>query len=415
MAYTTTTASTLMRQKLDPAIHMTFQQDDTTFAMFEEDVKSERVHGAGRDFVFDVGINASFGSLTEGANMPTVGSPSFVKGTLNYTRQWKSGEISVDILKMGSDQDFIERAVGENSAPGPIQRDTRAFRKVLNEFIFETGNGAKAVIATGGISGTNITMGGNFLARKIPVGMRAQFYTTGGTQRTGGSVTVSTVTAKSGAVVTFDAVPSDIAATDLVVYENSYNRAPYGLGTYVTDASSTILTSINTATYTDLKASVVDAASADVSPGLMDQMVTKVANRCGYNIPANDFVLVSHRAQQDKYRAQGYSLTRNVSASGNAKLDLGFPDVAHNGMRWKADIDCDPSDIWALRLKTWRIEYLEKPGIFEVGGDKLFLKPGSGIHAAALLYYIHAMYNLATVAPHMNGRIKSLAFSSSAV
>jgi hypothetical protein len=84
-----------------------------------------------------------------------------------------------------------------------------------------------------------------------------------------------------------------------------------------------------------------------------------------------------------------------VQASGNKMLDLGFPGVAHNGMRWKLDPNCQRSVLYGLKLSDFAIAFIRLPGFYALAnGDKLWQKPTDGGVYDQLQYALVARYDL---------------------
>lgn len=408
--FTTTLGSVLMKDRIEPVLRKSFQEEDNLFAAMMDESPKERTNPRGRRVGIRVQANASYGSPTEGALMPQPGQPLDIEANIKYLNQFKLGEVSGEIKDLPS-EDSIVSFLARNQ-----KDDTQTFNHTQNVLLFGVGTGSHGVV-TGGITGTTATFDPATTdngSREIMIGARMQFYSTGGVQRTGGSVTVSTVTAnnKATGAVTFDAVPSDVVATDIIVYENSYGRGTHGLPYHIDDANGTWLT-VNRATYPDTKGVVHDAANTALSAGMIDLAQLKVKNKSGVNVPINDFVLVSHPTQKYNYRQLGYALTRVINATGNKRLDLGFPEATHNGMRWKEDLCCAPSDLWGLRLSTWAIEFVKLPGFYEFDdGRRLIQKPGAGVYYDAFQYAIYARYDVICKDPKSNFRIKRLTYTA---
>jgi hypothetical protein len=114
-----------------------------------------------------------------------------------------------------------------------------------------TNTGELAVVLTrdsGTQFTTSITYAGGSLwgARKLKRGMKMNFYSSAGAQRTTGttSATVSITTPpvqSTGVVVTSDTIPTDVVATDVVVFGDtttagSYGKAPNGLKDFVANS-----------------------------------------------------------------------------------------------------------------------------------------------------------------------------------
>lgn len=406
MAYTTTTASVAMKDYIEPAIRETFAEENNTFRAFM-DGKTERTNIRGRRIPFRVRQNASYGSIAEGGQLPLAGTPVDVEAKIYYLNQFLTGEMNKEVLEQDDDAALV------SFSRRNMEMDTQTFNQRQNLWMFGTGNGSLGV--TSDVSGgTTIVFGGDYKARNFIVGSRLNWYSSGNSQRTGGSVSVSTVLTNDGETITVDAVPNNLANTDYATYENSQGNAPHALPYHISDAVTTWL-GLSPSTYPTLKATVHDANSNPLTPGMIDLAQAKTRKRAGVNVPLNDFGLIMNSAQEYAYRALGYdtnTVTVNVMADGGKRtLDFGFTQVMHNGMRFRLDDDCAQSDIWGVRYSDWAIEFVKLPGMYTTpGGDKLWQKSGSGSPYDAVQYAVYARYDLVCKDRRRQFRIKNLPY-----
>jgi hypothetical protein len=416
MAFTVATASVVMTERIESVLRSGLigaqQIEANTFNMFMQGER-ERTNELGRRIPFTVTPNASYGSIAEAGQLPLAGTPQIVQARIYYLNQFKTGEINKAVLDQETESDLMK------FMRTPMEMDFDDFRSTQNLWMFGTGDGALGVIATGGIASLVITLGGDYGAENIKKGARLQFYTSGGVQRTGGSVTVSTVASVSGNAVTFDAVPNDLAATDTLHYENSYGNAPHGIPYHVSETSGTWLT-INTGTYSGLKSTILDAGATlgsggtAMTPGMIDLVQAKARKRGGTaNSPKR--VIISHLTQEYNYRQLGYTTTYGVQRilGANAKIDLAIGEASHNGMAWKVDLNCARSDMWLLNLPDWKIEYTRLPSFYDESGDntrKLWQKSGSGAPYDVLQYAVHGRYDLLCVDRRNQAGIRNLPY-----
>lgn len=353
--------------------------------------------------------NPSNGALDEGAYLPTEGSPVDVEMRVSFVRKWKTGGITGDVLDL--DDDNVIAGILATTT----KRDTESFRKELNQACYGDGSGSKGIVSavtSTGAGGILVINGDARQSRQLIVGGRMQLYTSGGVAHaTGASVSIITAINPSTHAVTFDNVPTNAAVNDLVVFENSYGRDIHGLAYHVNDDTGTYQ-GVSRATYPNLKATVTDAATAALAVSQIDVLLTKMQVASSAAAPDEVAMMISHPAQQQAYRSLGYALTRNVAATGNAKLDLGFPDVAHNGLPWKVDNDCPRDRIYFIRPSAIQRFVVREPGLLNRGGETLRMKPGSGIHGDVWLYYLTFKGDLGGVQPDALGLIKGLAVPS---
>lgn len=420
MAYTTSQGTALMKQYIEPKVTKTFQEEDNTFQYLMDTVPKQETNKRGKELPLQVTRNVGYGGLSgEGGLLPVPGNPTDIQAKVFYRDQFLQGEFSGEIRDQPDDAAIVKFKARL------MKGDTMTFNFFQNFFLFGDGFGALGIVTIRD-SGTQVTCNpdptvANYSAygnRFIFQNARVQFYNPAtGLQRTqAGAITVSTVSGKNPTTgaVTLDAVPTDVAPGDQIVFENHYGKAPQGFTYHISDAGTDWLT-VNRAIQTSVKA-VVHDASASVTEGIIDLALLKTKNRMGTNVSEKDYVFVSHACQKTRYRNRGYALTRVVNASGNAKIDLGFPDATHNGIQWKEDNCSAPGDFWGLRLKTWAIEFIKLPGFYTYNtGDYVIQKPAAGNVYDAFLYAVYARYNPVCKDPRTCFRIKNLTFTTAEV
>ena len=376
MAYTTTTASPVLKEYVDPAVYKSFAQEDNTFAAFMEG-KTERTNIRGRRFAVRVRPNASYGSIAEGGQLPMAHQPTNVEAKVYYLNQFKTVEINKEVLEQDDDMALV------SLAKDPIREATETFMEDQEVWVFGTGNGSLGVIAAGSALSTTITLGGDYGSENIRIGARLNWYSAANAQRTGGSVSVSTVLTNDvdTGIITLDAVPNDLAATDYATYENSQGNAFHGLPYHIAATTTTWL-GLSPSTYPSLKSTVHDSGGNPLTPGMLDLVIAKARRKQGANAPTNDYALIMHPAQEYAIRSLGYdttTVTVNVNSSGAKDLDFGFRNVMHNGMRFRLSTKCARSDVWGIRFGDWAVEYIKKPGLYEdAHGETMWQKSGTG-------------------------------------
>lgn len=378
MAYTTTSASPVLKEYVDPAVYKTFVLEDNTFRAFMEG-KTEKTNIRGRRKVFSVSPNASYGSIAEGGQLPQPDAPVDVEGKIYYLNQFKTYEINKEVLEQDDDQALV------SLAKRPIQSTTETFMEDQEVWVFGTGNGSLGVLSDVS-GGTTLVFGGDYGSENIRKRARLNWYSAANSQRTGGGTSVSTVISNDVATgtVVVDAVPNNLAATDYATYENSQGNAFHGIPYHIRSSTDTWLT-LSPATYPTLKSTVHDAAGNPLTPGMIDLVQAKTRKVTGANAPLNDFALIMHPAQEYVYRSLGYEpgvVQQQVIVDGNGRrtLDLGFTNVMHNGMRFRLSNKCARSDIWGIRFSDWAVDYIKKPGLYEdAHGETMWQKSGSGV------------------------------------
>lgn len=402
MAFNLANASVVMTERIEPVLRNAFlagtDEEAPTFDLFMKGEK-ERTNELGRRVPIRVTPNASYGSITEGGQLPLAGTPELVQLRIYYLNQFMMGEINRVVLDQATESDLIK------FMRTPMEDDQKTFRHIQNLWMHGTGSGALGVAGTvvTGASGT-VLFTGDYGAENIIKGSRLVFYSSAGVAHNqSGAVTVSTVTAISGDTVTFDTVPTDAVATDTAHYYGSYGLAPHGLAYHISETSSTYL-GINTAVYGGVKSTVIDAGASlgvggtALTPGMLDLMEAKRRRRSGANASRKGRTYISHTTQEFNYRQLGYTTTygiQRIVGMNAQKFDLAIGTASHNGANWILDNQAPKSVIWDIHVPDWAIEYVVLPRFYDDGnGNKMWLKSGSGAPYDALQYSIYARYDL---------------------
>lgn len=402
MAFNLTNASVVMTERIEPVLRNAFlvgtDEEAPTFDLFMKGEK-EKTNELGRRIPIRVTPNASYGSITEGGQLPLAGTPELIQLRIYYLNQFMMGEINRAVLDQNTESDLLK------FMRTPMEDDQKTFRHIQNLWMHGTGNGSLGVAGTvvTGASGT-VTFTGDYGAENIIKGSRLVFYSSAGVAHNqSAAVTVSTVTAIAGDVVTFDNVPTDVVATDTAHYYGSYGLAPHGIPYHVSETSSTYL-GVNTATYGGIKSTIVDAGASSgvggtaLTPGMLDLMEAKRRRKSGANASRKGRTYISHTTQEFNYRQLGYTTTygvQRVLGMNAQKFDLAIGQASHNGANWVLDNQAPKSVIWDLHLPDWAIEYVKLPQFYDDGnGNRMWLKSGSGAPYDALQYAIFARYDL---------------------
>jgi hypothetical protein len=402
MAYTVSTASKVMTEKIEPVLRNAFlvgtDEEAPTFDLFMKGEK-ERTNELGRRVPIQVTPNASYGAITEGGQLPLAGTPEIVQLRIYYLNQFMMGEINRSVLDQQTESDLVK------FARTPMEADQKKFRHWQNLWMHGTGTGALGVVTaiTTGASGT-ATLGGDYGAENIDVGARLVFYSSAAAiHNQSAAVPVSTVVSIAGDVVTFDTVPTDAVVTDTLHHFGSYGLMPHGLAYHVSETSSTYL-GVNTATYGGIKSTIVDAGASSgtggtaLTPGMLDLMEAKRRRRSGANVGKTGRTYISHTTQEFNYRQLGYTSTygiQRIVGMNAAKFDLGIGAASHNGQAWVLDNQAPKSIIWDIKVSDFAIEYVVLPRFYDDGnGNKMWMKSGSGAPYDALQYAQYARYDL---------------------
>lgn len=418
-AYTMSTAGPVLKEEFDSRVGNAISKRNTFYSWFRRRVQKGDINTRGYNFALKTQRNQGYGSLTaaqEGGLMPRAGAPTRVKVRADYRDHFISGELT------GRVQDTETKSALLNLAKDAMEDAEESFTTFQDFYLFGNGSGALGVATTNYVAATvtfALTQANPYGSMMLQAGQRIHWHhPTTFAQRTG-TTTTSTVISKDVAtdVVTFDAVPTDVVIGDIAVIEDTVNRETQGLDYHVGNSGSTWLvnaetgSAINRAANPWTSANVSDKSAAALSPDFIDTIALQTSNQAGDGKPAWDQVLVSHPAQQNQYRKLGYALNRVVNVTGNAKLDLGFAEVSHNGMEWRTSSHCQADRIYGLTLSAWVMAEVKAPQMYNFQNGPLIQKPGSDRYYDAAQFAVYARYALVCKEPYTQFLLKNLAFN----
>jgi hypothetical protein len=416
------TAGPILKEEFDSRIGDAISLRNTFYSWFRRRVSTDDdINARGHVFALKTQRNQGYGSLTsaqEGGLMPIPGVLARRKVRIDYRDHFLTGELSGRVM------DAPTKTALLNLSKDAMADAEESFTTFQDFYLFGNGVGALGVTTTNFVA-TTVTFA---LAQATPYGsmmiqpnQRIQFFNPSTfAQRTGGAVTVSTVQSKdtSTDIVTFDAVPTDMVIGDIACIENTVNRETQGLDYHVGNNGTTWLvdaetgTAINRAANPWTSANVIDKSAAALAPDFIDTIALQTANQSGDGKPSWGQVLVSHPCQQNQYRKLGYALTRTVQASGNAKIDLGFAEVSHNGMEWRVSSHCQADRIYGLNLPDWQLKEVKAPQMYNfAGAGPLIQKWGTAQTYDAAQFAAYARYALVCKAPFNQFLLKNLSFA----
>lgn len=424
-AYTMATAGPILKEKFDPVLEDATSKRNTFYSWFRANVEKDDINDRGYFFSVKTRRNQGYGSLTsaqEGGLLPRAGAPAKRKVVVDYRDHFISGELT------GRVQDAKDDAGLVILAKDAMQDAEESFTTFQDFYLFGNGVGALGIVTTG-YSGGSPTLLTFALDQATPYGsmmlqdtQRVQFFDPSSfAQRTGGGAAgmVSTVQSKNAStdVVTFDVLPTDVIANDIVCIEDTVNREVLGLDFFVGNSGTNWLndgqtgSAITRASAPWVNANVIDESGSALSPDFIDTIALQTSNQVGDGKPQWDQVLVSHVAQQNQYRKLGYSLNRTVPVAGNQRLDLGFSDVTHNGMQWRTSAHCQADRLYGLRLSAWKMMEVKSPQMYNFQNGPLIQKPGTDRYYDAAQFAVYARYAVACTAPAQQFLLKNLAFN----
>lgn len=423
MAYSTSDSNNVVKEILDATIHASYENNVTTLNKFKKEAAVEEINGRGRYFAVQVQDNESYGSMTsEGGAFPTSVDMVDVKPLINYRSQFASFDFTGDVEDLRNKkslQDLVTRVV---------KNTTKAFDEKQDFFLFGDGSGTIAT-ATAGVTSETWPF-----AKEVGAGLGANFVRAGQLLSVMdvsatpdadlGDVTVSSVN-RSTDVVTF--AGSDLSTIngsttlvdgDYVVFRDSFNYAPLGFKYHI---NTTDWLGITRSTYTSLNGVIYDAASASIDFDMIENALLKSRNARGDMAPKFDYLFIMHPVQHKNLRTlarDSGNVQFNAKLNGNEKADLMIRDIGLGGAMIHESSNCDPSDVWGIRLEDWSIEEVVPRQLYQHGSGEIFVQQinsSSNVYNDAKEGRVYWRYNPLCRAPHRQFRIKNVNFDSTEV
>lgn len=402
----------LLKKIHNPKVVKQFEQRRAVYNELMQG-EGEDTNSLGTALQMYVRESPSNGWRPEAGRFPTPVAPEHVQARVRYTRYRRSMAVTDDVMAhMGKPELFI-RKFSEWSA---LQTDSAL--KETNRQLYGVGTGEVAVRSATVDSGTTVTfrkvIGDSHGSRKILIGGRYQFFTAAGVQKVAGGATVSVCTAVSrpNKTATFDAIPTDLADGDILVYEDSFNNAIRGFKYHYSNGSEVYQT-IPRDVYDVLKAVIVPAASQKISVALF----SRLDHEMWYSVEDPDGVsgfYLSSPAQHYLYELLGHSMKR--ASMTDKTWDGGYKDVKYNDKRWLVDVDCDHDRIYKVPKEYLKKYQLQGFRVFDDDGKVLRLRPGfdssgAGTHLGEWLVYYSMEVDLGCTCPAALGAITGLSFA----
>lgn len=368
--------STMQSAQLEPA--MLEAVDETLNKHFEEKVKITKrvteggpINTRGRRTVMYIDANASFNWFSESGAYATPLLTTDIEGKIYPVRCSAGFEFSGTYYRQIGTAESLLKGLSKLLA-----RTQSAAAKKFEQAFCGTNTGELGVVLTRD-SGTQFTTsttyaGGSLWgARKLKRGMKMNFYSSAGAQRTTGttSATVSITTPpvqSTGVVTTSDTIPTDVAATDIVVFGDtttagSYGKAPNGLRDFV--ANSGVIQGQSRASYPEISSYVDDAGGAAISQIRLRKLTSAILT---FRTEADsiNFTMVSSRTQFDQFESQLLNLIRYTpGGEGRQELKPVFGDH-----EWLTSPDIEEDRVYFLDFSAFKRHDLKKWGRFNEDG-----------------------------------------------
>lgn len=214
-----------------------------------------------------------------------------------------------------------------------------------------------------------------------------------------GGVSITAITPSTQTVTTSVAVT--VFAADVITRVNGAQKAYVGLQLATDNSSGVVFQGLSRATYPTLQGTVLDAGGAAISEAFLQQLQSLIEQKCG-ETPG---FYVASQEQWDGYVALGQSLKRYVNTM---KVDRGFTELDYNGVPFIKDVDCTPSEVFALREEAVQNGVVAPLAWSEMDGHMLKWNAGYASYTA----YMREIGNYVYPRPNKLGRLQSLSYSS---
>ena len=397
-----------------------------------EDGEAMETNSRGVRIIAEVEANPSNRSFPEGGRYAAFSFPRDINMRVFWTRHSKGRGYSRDEYEaLMSSQTSIVSGLTRD-----IKRETGDLIKVINFFCWNSGAGIIARVDTAGspvVTGVGGTAKFAFDGGSYHILVRGRYNfinpSTGlARQNGGGTPFVATATSKNSSTqtVTFDTVPSDAAAGDYLVFEDSYQSALHGVPYHVNNDTGGYQGS-SRALYENLRSVIIDAAVASVpqplSTALLDRMEAQTMYLHGTTEDAentDEWQFWTSPAQEVAYIRLGDPLNRVIKTAKTEVLNLGYKlngqGIEHRH-KWMIDTDHSDDRIDGLKLSTFKkfVAPGGTPGfITEVKGGywrevPSFDTTGVGGWMDRTGFYMGYRMDIGNISPFSNGAIINLA------
>lgn len=368
--------ATMQSAQLEPA--MIEAVDKTLNKHFEEKIKVTKrvseggpINTRGRRVVMYIDGNNSFNWFSEAGAYATPLNTTDIEGKIYPVRCSAGFEFSGTYYRQAGSAESLLKGLSTLMA----RTQTSAAKKFEQAFL-GTNTGEIGVVLSRD-SGTqftaSITYAGGSLwgARKLKRGVKVNFYSSAGAQRTTGttSATISATTPpvqSTGVVVTSDTIPTDVVATDIIVYGDSttagsFGKAPNGLRDFV--ANSGVIQGQSRASYPELASYVDDAGGAAISQIRLRKLTSAITTFRTEQESIN-FTMLSSRSQFDQFESQLLNLIRYTpGGEGRQELKPVFGDY-----EWMTTPDMEEDRVYFLDFSTFHRHDLKKWGRYNEDG-----------------------------------------------
>ena len=398
-AFDATEFTKVIVEVLDPRVKDLLNRSAIAWNLFGQG-KAKETNPRGVRMVGLAKPNVSMLWFAEGGRYPAGGRRTFVSMTVLYRRYAIASRMTRDTLENRAEAliDVVKDDVKDSTKQAMVEMNQQAYRD---------GTAVKGVVSasTSGANGT-ITFALPFRARQIfPDGNYNVYagsvhdgFAIG--DLIGSGVMVAASKVESTGVVTFDTVPANVVAGDIVTWEGSYGRGIHGLD-YIVSNATTDYFGLDRSLFPQYRA-IVDSTGGALSVAKLNKVLFQLKYLKGadaHKKRIGSFLIVSSPSQANRYvnlgdpTSAGTTTSLRRSTGLASPLDLGYNTYGFQGIDWIEDTDCPDDQLYFLNRDSINKFVYKELGIVPLVGTESGIAPIPGFDAAGNgSYYDSGIY-----------------------
>jgi len=315
------------RQAVDPVVVKVFGESVNILNRIPKSDGEQVPTTRGLEVSIFVSPNVSFNWYPEGGKMAPADHNEYVTGRVTPVRFSRGHEITGTAKRILAKGVSIVGTLAEE-----LSKTAKTGGKILEEQICGSITGELAVVVSSNGSttvtyATTYAQGSTLSTKKLRRRSRIAHYTAAGVQRSGGGVTLGTISntvppIPSTGVVTYDTIPNDIAATDIAVFGDptttgAYNLATWGLVDIVNNSG--VIFTLDRAVIRETQAFVEDAGGANIGIARHRKIIGSLHWRM--EDEADDVDIVWSETQMLALESQGYNFIQRQAPGSTFRQD----------------------------------------------------------------------------------------------
>lgn len=364
--FTTANLDHVTRQSVDPVVTKIFGESLKVLSRIPMHT-GDPINTRGLEVNVYDSPNPSWGNHPEAGGLAVPGQEETQPSRVYPVRFSRGDEVSGTARRVFEGQ--ADRILIGNLA-AMLSRSAETAAKIIEQNVCATETGELAVVVSRD-SATQITVaktyaqGSTFSTKKLRRRQRIAYYSAAGVQRTGtNSLSIISNTTEPNpntGVVTVDLVPTDVVATDIIVYGDpitagSHKKALTGLQNLV--SSTGVIQGVDRALKRGFQAYEEDAGGANIGVARLVRVRNNLRNRVEDDLA--DLEMLTSPTQVESFLSTGYNFINRQGPGGNFAQD-------YNGMQFGGKSPIESFDIHEDRFYFLRFSTLRKAWIKEFG------------------------------------------------